>query len=298
MTKKYRSILVTGKSGQLGQSLKLISSHYDGFDFVFIGREELDFSNNMQFSPFFEDKQFDVIINCAAYTAVDSAEQDPELADKVNHQAVLALADYAKSTGTVLIHISTDYVFNGCQCRPYVEQDVTNPIGVYGISKLKGEQAILNSNPIGLIIRTSWVYSEFGHNFVKTMLKQGLENDQLNVVFDQVGTPTYALDLAKAIMTIIESRHKYWPLIQRVPLYHYSNEGVCSWYDFARSIFDLSGLTCQLNAIESNDYPTPVKRPHFSVLNKQKIKQDYHLNIPYWKESLASCLSRLQEEVR
>ncbi len=290
-----RTILVTGSSGQLGQSLKKIAKDYPDYDFMFAQREQLDLSDSNSINDFFNQHQFELIINCAAHTAVDKAESEPELANQINHLAVKQLADIALQQKAKLIHISTDYVFNGQQYRPYIETDNVAPQGIYGLSKLKGEQAlldILSSNAI--IIRTSWVYSEFGNNFVKTMLRLGKERDALNVIFDQIGTPTYAHDLATAIMNIIESDTFKTPSFDS-ELYHYSNEGVCSWYDFAKAIFGFSHIQCNVSPIETKDYPTPATRPHYSLLNKAKIKQSFNVDIPYWKDSLEQCLKALQE---
>lgn len=308
-----KSILVTGKNGQLGQSLQKIvntglmarlSSHCEHseaisteqYDFTYVGRDELDLANPQSIADFFKDKHFDAIINCAAYTAVDKAESETDLADQVNHLAVKQLADIAKQQNSFLIHISTDYVFDGTNHKPYVETDKTNPINTYGLTKFKGEQAMQASGCTGAIIRTSWVYSEFGNNFVKTMLRLGKERDNLNVIFDQIGSPTYATDLAKSILTVIDNA----PIViarsdNDVAIYHYSNEGVCSWYDFAQAIFEISHIVCQVNPIETQDYPMPAKRPHYSVMNKNKIKQQAGLLIPYWRDSLKQCLTQLEQ---
>lgn len=291
-----KTILVTGSSGQLGQSLKMITKEYPDYDFIFAQREQLDLSNGKSITEFFKQNKFDLIINCAAYTAVDKAESEPELADKINHQAVKQLAELAQQHNTRLIHISTDYVFNGTQYRPYIETDNVAPQSVYGETKLKGEQALLAIMPNNaLIIRTSWVYSEYGNNFVKTMLRLGKERDALNVIFDQVGTPTYAHDLAQAIMAIVNN-HTFKQANVNSEIYHYSNEGVCSWYDFAKTIFELNNVSCDVSPIETKDYPTPAIRPHYSLLNQAKIKQSYKLTIPYWKNSLKQCLNKLAQQ--
>ena len=294
-----KSILVTGKNGQLGQSLQKIAKDYPEFIFTFVGREELDLNQSQFIASYFEDKCFDVIINCAAYTAVDKAESEPEIADQINHLAVKQLAQIAKKQNIFLIHLSTDYVFNGKNYKPYTETDTTDPQSVYGLSKLKGEQAIHAIDPESIIIRTSWVYSEFGNNFVKTMLRLGKERDTLNVIYDQIGTPTYAGDLAKAILEIIESNPVFKGLAvesitKNLCVYHFSNEGVCSWYDLAKKIFEFSGIPCQVNPIETKDYPTPAKRPHYGILNKTKIKNMSEINIPYWKDSLKVCLRKIE----
>ena len=287
-------ILVTGKNGQLGQSLEKISGDYPQYEFTFVGRDELDMSQPESISKFFQEKVFDVIINCAAYTAVDKAESEPELADQINHQAVKKLAQIAKVQDIILFHISTDYVFNGQNHKPYIETDPVAPINVYGLTKLKGEQAMQVVNPQGIIIRTSWVYSEFGNNFVKTMLALGEERDNLNVIFDQVGSPTYAGDLANAILKII--RHPCFQMQSKSSdIYHFSNEGVVSWYDFSKAIFEIDQKDCHVKPIETQCYPTPAKRPYYGLLNKAKIKQTFDIDIPYWKDSLRYCLRKLEK---
>jgi len=290
------AILVTGANGQLGQSLHKISSSYSEYQFTFVQRNELDLSQTQSIAGYFESHHFDYIINCAAYTAVDKAEEENTLAEQINYLAVKQLAEIAKAQQTALIHISTDYVFDGTQYRPYVENDTVSPQSVYGASKLKGEQALQAVSPKGCIIRTSWVYSEFGKNFLKTMLMLGEQRDALNVIFDQVGTPTYATDLAQAIMQVVSQDSVSDTLKKSLEIYHFSNEGVCSWYDFSSAIFSLSGINCALSPIETKDYPTPAKRPHYSVLNKAKIKQDYALNIPYWRDSVQGCLTALLQD--
>ncbi len=287
-----KKILVIGANGQLGQSIKVLQSNYQDYQITFISRKQCDLSLPESINHFFSNQQFEVIINCAAYTAVDRAESETELATLINESAVEILAKIAKKQKAIFIHISTDYVFKGENFKPYLEIDSVCPQGVYGETKLKGEQALQAINPLGLMIRTSWVYSEYGNNFLKTMLKLGRERDELNVIFDQIGTPTYASDLAKAILDIVSAPS----LKQQHPnfrLFHYSNEGVCSWYDFAKAIFELSEIDCQLNAIETKDYPTAAKRPHYSLLNKTKIKQTFNLKIPYWRDSLQQCLNKL-----
>ncbi len=282
------NVLVTGANGQLGNELRHLTTHHPlpTYHFHFADRSELDLSNLCKMEDFFEGKKFDAIINCAAYTAVDKAESEPELADAVNHRFVSMLAKIAKRDGSRLIHISTDYVFDGKNHRPYVESDPTDPQGVYGRTKRDGENAILSVAPANtIILRTSWVYSSFGNNFVKTMLRLGRERESLGVIFDQVGTPTYARDLAQAILDILPNIQNSTPNI-----YHYSNEGVASWYDFARAIFELSGIDCGVNPITTDQYPTPAVRPHYSLLNKAKIKSEYNIAIPYWRDSLAMCL--------
>ena len=293
---KRQVILVTGSTGQLGQSIQSIRADYLDYDFVFASREQLDISDETCITGFFENNSFDIIINCAAYTAVDKAESEPELANQVNNFAVQRLANLAKNYELKLIHISTDYVFSGELYRPYLETDEVAPSGVYGRTKLQGEQAIQKTlKNRALIIRTSWVYSEYGNNFVKTMMKLGQERKSLNVIFDQVGTPTYSKDLANAIMTIIQSQ-EFNQAKFKTNVVHFSSEGICSWYDFAKTIFELTGIQCQVSPIETKEYPTPAKRPHYSVLSKAKIKKTYHLAIPYWKDSIKHCLTALQDK--
>jgi dTDP-4-dehydrorhamnose reductase len=299
MPNQAKCILVTGKNGQLGQSILSLIGSYPLSTFTFVDREALDLSSSESIERYFKDKKFDVIINCAAYTAVDKAETESGLADQINHLAVKQLAQIAKKQDATFIHLSTDYVFNGQNYKPYEETDKTDPQSVYGLSKLKGEQALQAINPKGIIIRTSWVYSEYGNNFVKTMLRLGKEKEQLGIIFDQVGTPTYAGDLAKAVLDIVKSNK-----LEEVEnneansnnIFHYSNEGVCSWYDFAKTIFEFSGIECQVSPIETRDYPTPAKRPHYSLMNKAKIKNTFAISIPYWKDSLQMCVQRLKEQ--
>ncbi len=288
-----KRILVTGKNGQLGQSLQKIANEYSRYSFCFVGREELNLSKPDSVKSYCHEKKIDVVINCAAYTAVDKAESEPEIANQINHLAVRQLAKVCKDENISLIHISTDYVFNGKNYRPYVETDNTYPQNIYGKTKLDGELAMLHINPSGMIIRTSWVYSEFGNNFVKTMIKLGSERDRLSVIFDQIGSPTYAGDLAKSIMNMIchFERDKKSD-INNVDTYHYSNEGVCSWYDFAVAIFELSSITCQVIPVVTESFPTPAKRPNYTLLDKSKIKNTFKMNIPHWKESLTVCLKK------
>ncbi|AFV98292.1 MULTISPECIES: dTDP-4-dehydrorhamnose reductase [unclassified Sulfuricurvum] len=284
-------VLVTGASGQLGSEIQAISALYPQYTFTFADRSMLDLGNLCKMEDFFEGKIFDTIINCAAYTAVDKAESESDLADTINHRFVSMLSKIAKAKNIALIHISTDYVFDGKNHRPYVESDPTDPQGVYGRTKRDGENAILSVAPANaIIIRTSWVYSSFGTNFVKTMLRLGKERDSLGVIFDQIGTPTYARDLAETILEILPNINNRTPEI-----YHYSNEGCASWYDFARAIFELSGVECNVNPITTDQYPTPASRPHYSLLNKAKIKNDFNLSIPYWRDSLKQCLNTLGE---
>jgi len=284
------NILVTGSNGQVGSELQALSPAYE-YNFYFTDRDSLDITDKSAVEEFVKNNEITTIINAAAYTAVDKAEDDKESADRVNHLATKYLAEIAKEQGCKLIHISTDYVFDGKNYKPYNEDDVTSPNGVYGATKLAGEKAMQNVNPKdSIIIRTSWVYSSYGANFVKTMLRLGKERDTLGVIFDQVGTPTYARDLARTILDIL-------PRItnEDVAIYHYSNEGVLSWYDFAKEIMRMAKIECVINPIETKEYPTPATRPHYSLLNKAKIKKDFSITIPYWKDSLDNCLKVLGE---
>ncbi len=284
------NILVTGSKGQLGSELQELSSEYD-YNFYFTDRDSLDVTDKESIVAFIKNNVIDTVINAAAYTAVDKAEEDTVNADKVNHLATQYLAEISKEHNIKLIHVSTDYVFDGKNYKPYTEDDATNPNGVYGATKLAGEKVMQEINPKNaIIIRTSWVYSSFGANFVKTMLRLGKERDSLGVIFDQVGTPTYTRDLAKAILEIL-------PKIKNdnVAIYNYSSEGVLSWYDFAKEIMRMAKLECQINPIETKEYPTPVTRPHYSLLNKAKIKKEFNIDIPYWKDSLDECLQIMDE---
>lgn len=284
------NVLVTGSNGQLGSEIKELSPQYK-YNFFFTDRMKLDISDINAIKKFIELNNINIIINCAAYTAVDKAESDEVNANKINHLAVKNLAKIAKEQNIKLIHISTDYVFDGTNFKPYTEDDKTNPNGVYGKTKLDGENAMREINPNNsIIIRTSWVYSSYGANFVKTMIRIGKEKDSLGVIFDQVGTPTYARDLAKAILEVLPKIKS-----EKVEIYNYSNEGVLSWYDFAKEIMTMAKVDCQINPIETKEYPTPAKRPHYSLLNKAKIKKEFNLTIPYWKDSLDQCLTTMGE---
>ena len=291
-------ILVTGKNGQLGQSIsKLINiedkAKYNpnSNEFIFVGRDELDLSNKSSIDNYFNNNdKFDIIINCAAYTAVDKAEEEQELANQVNHLAVKRLAQIAKNQQAKLIHISTDYVFDGESDNPYTETDVTNPINVYGKTKLAGEKALQEIMPTdAIIIRTSWVYSEYGNNFVSTMLRVGKERDEINVVSDQIGSPTYAADLANAILRIIDIKD-YQDKGQSTEIYHYSNEGEISWYDFAKEIFKMAKIDCKVNPVTTNKYPFAAKRPKSAILDNHKIIDTFDLQIVDWRAALDTSL--------
>ncbi len=278
------NILVTGGNGQLGKQFQKISrdaSHR----FFFNDKADLDICQKDQVSTFVEKSNINLIINCAAYTAVDLAEDQRDTAFLVNRDAVKNLVEVCDQNRVALIHISTDYVFDGNHFRPYKETDKTNPLGVYGESKRAGEELILNSEISALVIRTSWLYSSEGHNFFNTMLRLGKEREELNVVDDQIGSPTYALDLAKAVLVCVE-KSKLWK--SKRELYHFSNEGVASWYDFTKAIFDCYQMRCRVNPIPSEQFPTKAKRPFFSVLNKQKFKNDFDYNIRHWNDALKS----------
>ena len=277
-------ILVTGANGQLGQC---IAKRIDKDNVIFADRETLDITNRENVLGFVRDNNIDTIINCAAYTAVDKAESEPEIAKKINTDGPANLA----TTGTKIIHVSTDYVFDGKNSTPYTTDDKTNPVSVYGKTKRDGEIAIEQTASAYAIIRTQWLYSEFGKNFAKTMINLGTQrastNTPLNVVADQVGTPTYAGDLADAIIKIIPQLTR-----ENSGIYHFSNEGVCSWYDFAHEIMDIKDIKCTVNPIPTSAYPTPATRPHYSVLDKSKIKQVFDIKINHWKESLKQCLKQ------
>ena len=289
------NILVTGSNGQLGSEIKDLAAKYKDFSFFFRDLPALDICSSDQLDVFLTENKINTVINCAAYTAVDKAEQDAEIAEKVNSEGVLNLVNALAKVNGKLIHISTDYVFDGNSFLPYQESDEVNPIGVYGNTKRSGELALLNSNIDGIVIRTSWLYSAYGNNFVKTMLKLGNERAELGVIFDQVGTPTNASDLAQACLDILSSK-KQSKMNSKGNLYHFSNEGVASWYDFAITIMALGKVVCHIKPIETKDYPTAAKRPHFSVLNKSKIKKDFEIEIPYWRNSLAACITKLHKK--
>ena len=284
-------ILITGANGQLGNEMRVLFESYPQFEFFPTDVAELDLCNKQAIDDFITANKIDYIVNCAAYTAVDKAEDEIDLCYKINQDAVENLAKAASGKAKV-IHVSTDYVFDGQGNKPYKETDATNPQSVYGKSKRKGEETLLKNCKESIIIRTAWLYSSFGNNFVKTMIRLGKERDSLNVVADQTGTPTYAADLAKTIMDIIvfDVEKQSFP----TGIYHYSNEGVCTWYDFTLKIHGLAGITtCKVNPITTEQYPTRAKRPMYSVLDKTKIKETFGLEIPEWEESLESCINKL-----
>ncbi len=285
------TILITGSHGQLGNEMQQAAVRFPQFNYIFTDVEELDICDKTSLDAFVKAHKVNVIVNCAAYTAVDKAEDDVELCYKINADAVRNIGEVATANNLKVIHVSTDYVFDGTNYMPYTEDQPVCPATVYGKSKLAGEQALMASCKESVIIRTAWLYSSFGNNFVKTMLKLGSERDSLNVIFDQVGTPTYAADLADTILKII-SHETFNPGI-----YHFSDEGVCSWYDFTKTIHRIAEITCDVHPIETKDYPARTPRPHYSVLNKAKIKAAYEITIPHWEESLEKCIKILSKKI-
>ena len=287
-------ILVTGKNGQLGKSIhKIVTSNEQNSEFVFVGREALDLSSQDSIISYFNNNSFDIIINCAAYTAVDKAEKEVELANYINHLAISKIAEISNKQEIKLIHISTDYIFDGVSEKAYLESDDPNPLNIYGKSKLEGELAVcaaMQKNAI--IIRTSWLYSEYSNNFVETILRKAQKCDELNVVSDQYSSPTNASDLAKVIIQIINHK-KFRNHDQLTQIYHYSSYGVCSWFEFAREILELANIDCQVNPIETKDYLTAAKRPKYSFLNTDKIVKGFGLEIPFWKDSLKASIDNL-----
>lgn len=281
------TILVTGAQGQLGSEIRDLSIHYPYDTFVFVDREEMPLDDLPRIVEVLENNQPDIIISGGAYTAVDKAESEPELVDLINHRAVATIGNWVHANGKKLIHISTDYVFQGNSSTPLKEDEPTDPINVYGLSKHKGEKAIIESGADAVIIRTAWVYSSYGANFVKTMIRLMGERDEISVIADQIGSPTYARDLANVILHIVESNE--W----EKGIYHFSNEGTISWYDFAVAIRDLQGLQCEINAIPTTQYPTPAKRPKYSLLDKSKIKAVYGVTVAEWLDSLKEMLDRV-----
>ncbi len=293
-----KSILVTGANGQLGMELQQITNRYPGFHFIFTTRKEMPLDDLAAIGKTISEHKPAYVVNCAAYTAVDKAETEKELAFQINAEAAGVLARSCKSNNTQLIHISTDYVFKGDGNRPYTEDDPTDAVNLYGESKLQGEQKVLHEDPSSIIIRTAWVYSAFGKNFVKTMLRLMAEKEQINVVSDQYGTPTYAADLAEAIMkiiTVLDDANMPTGTNKYGGIYHFSNEGNISWYDFAVAIRDLSASNCAVNPIPTSQYPTPASRPAYSVLDKSKIRKTFGVIPKDWKASLANCLKQLQK---
>jgi dTDP-4-dehydrorhamnose reductase len=282
-----KNILVTGGKGQLATCIKDVTKDINDLNFIYVDLDQLDITDLNEVNTFFLNNEFSYCINCAAYTAVDNAETNKDIAEKVNVLGARNLANACKSNQSVLIHISTDFVFDGLQTDFYTEEDKENPLSIYGLTKFQGEIAIAESLKEHFILRTSWLYSEYGQNFLKTMLRLGAERDSLGVVVDQIGTPTYAKDLALIVLKIIVKDKADFGT------YHYSNEGVASWYDFAKAIFEESNMLVKLNPIKSEAYPTPAVRPKFSVMDKSKIKSVWSLEIPYWRDSLKECLLKM-----
>lgn len=291
-------VLVTGGNGQLGRVLQLIAPQHPFFNFTFADLREMDITNVRSVHSFFKTKRFDYCINCAGYTAVDRAESDPVTTQRVNVTGVEHLAQSCRLNNTRLIHLSTDYVYHNHKNTPLYETDPTHPKGVYAKSKLDGELVARQILPSTTIVRTSWMYSGYGRNFLKTMLELGRRRRSIKVVYDQIGTPTYANDLARVLLQIIEKVERQKVSREALAgIFNYSNEGVTSWYDFACTIFDLEKLDCVVKPIESKDYPTPAKRPPFSVMSKEKIRKTFGLAIPHWRSSLRACLHSMKEKV-
>lgn len=282
-----KKVLVTGSYGQLGSELNFLSSLLESHSFTFVDRDDLDVTSPEQVSAFIKKLQPEVLINCAAYTAVDKAEAEKEIAFSINADGAGILAKACAENNCRFVHLSTDFIFDGTSSKPIVETEQPNPISVYGASKLAGEQLAMRNNPDTLLIRTSWVYSSFGNNFVKTILRLCRENGMVSIIYDQIGTPTYARDLAAAILNIIQ-QHEW-----KGGIYNFSNEGVASWFDFAVAIRDIAGLKTKILPIETYQYPTPAQRPKYSVLNKRKIKETFGIEIPYWRKSLEDCMKIL-----
>lgn len=282
------NILITGANGQLGNEMRVLAGENAGYTYFFTDVQELDICNEQAILAFVTEHQIDVIVNCAAYTAVDNAEDNRELCDRLNNIAPGYLARAAQSRGAAMIQVSTDYVFDGTAHTPYTEEAPTCPASVYGFTKLAGEQSVMEHCERAIVIRTAWLYSIYGNNFVKTMIRLGRERESLGVIFDQIGTPTYANDLAQAIYAAINRG-----IVRGI--YHFSNEGACSWYDFTVAIHRLAGITtCQVKPLHTADYPTKAARPHYSVLDKTKIKTTFGLDIPHWEASLATCVKKLE----
>ncbi|WP_145858684.1 dTDP-4-dehydrorhamnose reductase [Pedobacter suwonensis] len=282
-------ILVIGAGGQLGQCLKVVAERRGITEIVFPAEQDANILNESGLNDLLAKEQPGFVINCAAYTAVDKAEDEADLSKSINEMGAAYLASGCLANGATLIHVSTDFVFEGNDVKLLKEDDEAKPINVYGVTKLDGEKAVASILPAHFIIRTSWLYSEYANNFVKTMLKLGAERDELNIIADQVGTPTYAIDLANAIYDIIESGETSYGI------YHYSNEGVTSWFDFAKAIFDVSQTQVKVNPIPGSAYPTKALRPAFSVMDKTKIKETFNIEIPYWRDSLVACIKQINK---
>ncbi len=291
-----KKILVTGALGQVGMELRELQAEYPEFDFRFTDYEDLDITDDRAVDAYVAAYRPDFIFNCAAYTAVDKAEEDVAKALAINSTGAGHLARAARDYGSTLFHISTDYVYDSGKNSPYIEGDPENPGGIYAITKLLGDRAVRLAAPGSIVFRTSWVYSAFGHNFVKTMRRLGRERPELRIVYDQIGSPTYARDLARAMLDV--ARQMASGVIdpdRAAGIYHFSNEGVASWYDFAKAIFEMEGITCRVVPILSAQYPTPARRPPFSLMDKSKFKETFGLEIPYWRDALSDCLRNIRK---
>lgn len=284
-----KNILITGCNGQLGNEMQILAAEHPEYNYFFTDVKELDITDKAAVDNFIATNKVECVVNCAAYTAVDKAEADEKRANVLNNVAAGYLAEAVSKQGGSMVHISTDYVFDGSAHTPYREDAPTCPASAYGRTKLAGEESVRKACPRSVIIRTAWLYSPFGNNFVKTMLRLGREKKQLGVIFDQIGTPTYAADLASAIFSVLNKGI--------IPgIYHFSNEGVISWYDFTKAIHRIAGInSCIVRPLHTEEYPTPAKRPHYSVLDKTKIKETYGIDIPYWEESLNKCIKILEQ---
>jgi dTDP-4-dehydrorhamnose reductase len=282
-----KKIVITGAKGQLSECIEDLINSYNDLEVEFLSIDDLDITDSNSVSKYFNSNKFDFFVNCAAYTDVDKAENEIDLARLINVAGVTNLAISCKDQNAIFIQISTDFVFDGKSSIPYIESDLPNPINVYGKTKKEGEDVLMKTLNQYYILRTSWLYSEYGHNFLKTMLRIAAKKDELGVVFDQIGTPTYAKDLAKVILELINK-----PKPIEFGIYNYSNEGVASWYDFASAIFEYSKMKTRVNPIRTEKYPTPAKRPYFSVLDKNKIKESLNIKIPHWRDSLRNCLKK------
>lgn len=286
-------LLITGANGQLGMSVKKVADRFPEFNFLYTDLAELDITDHDAIHSLIQKENINGVINCAAFTAVDKAEEQIDLAYQINETGPFNLAKACQATKCFFIHISTEYVFSGKGFRPYSPDEKTNPASVYAKSKAAGEDSILKLNPDGWIVRTSWLYSEFGQNFVKTMLKLGREREQLNVIADQIGSPCYATDLAMAILSMLKKRQTSSKNKSGMAIYHYANTGCASWFDFTKAIMEIGGLECSVTPIPTEMYPLPAPRPFYSVLNTDSTVRDFGISIPYWRDSLMKCIETL-----